>query len=188
MQQWLARWRQGFGEVPEMLAAGTDSFFRQVDSPTVGYTLFIVVIVVYGGLALLGLWVLTWGRDSTPGSLEPDRHQIQQVRRAVTAGLRELQSHADPRQAIIACYARLEYLLEDYGVPAYAHLTPQEYMGAALQGLDLPLEALAGLVQLFEQARYSLHPLDDTARTQATAYLTTIQTHLRAEAALATRA
>jgi uncharacterized protein DUF4129 len=188
VQQWLARWQQGLGEVPELLAAGTDSFFRQVDSPTAGYTLFIVVIVVYGGLALLGLWVLTWGRDSTPGSLEPDQPQIQQVRRAVTAGLRELQSHADPRQAIIACYARLEYLLEDYGVPAYAHLTPQEYMGAALQGLDLPLEALAGLIQLFEQARYSLHPLDDTARTQAAAYLTTIQTHLIAEAALAIRA
>jgi hypothetical protein len=188
VQQWLARWRQGLGEVPELLAAGTDSFFRQVDSPTAGYTLFIVVIVVYGGLALLGLWVLTWGRDSTAASLEPDQPQIRQVRRAVTAGLRELQSHADPRQAIIACYARLEYLLEDYGVPAYAHLTPQEYMGAALQGLDLPLEALAGLVQLFEQARYSLHPLDDTARTQATAYLTTIHTHLGAEAALAIRA
>jgi hypothetical protein len=73
-------------------------------------------------------------------------------------------------------------------VPASAHLTPQEYMGAALQGLDLPLEALAGLVRLFEQARYSLHHLDDTARGQATTYLTTIQTHLAAEAALATRA
>jgi hypothetical protein len=187
VQEWLARWRQGLGEVPEFLAAGTDSFFRQVDSPTAGYTLFIVVIVVYGGLALLGLWVLTWGRDVSAASLEPDQAQLRQVRRAVNAGLRELQSHADPRQAIIACYARLEHLLEEYGVPAYAHLTPQEYMGTALQGLDLPLEALAGLVQLFEQARYSLHPLDDTARAQATTYLTTIYTHLGAEAALAIR-
>jgi hypothetical protein len=187
VQQWLARWRQGLGEVPELLAE-TDAFFRQVDSPTAGYTLFTVVIVVYGSLALLGLWALTWGRDATAASLEPDQPQIQQVRRAVNAGLRALQSHADPRQAIIACYARLEHLLEAYGVPAYAHLTPQEYMGVALQGLDLPLDALAGLVQLFEQARYSLHPLDDTARTQATTYLTTIQTHLGAEAALAIRA
>jgi hypothetical protein len=113
--------------------------------------------------------------------------QLQQVRRAVTAGLRELQAHDDPRQAIIACYARLEHLLENYGVPAYAHLTPQEYIGVALQGLELPTDALTGLVQLFEQARYSLHPLDDTAKTLATAYLTMIQTHLVAEAALATR-
>jgi Domain of unknown function (DUF4129) len=188
VQQWLDRWRHGLQEIPELFATGTDSLFRQVDSPTAGYTLFTIVIVVYGGLALLGLWVLIWGRDGALLSPERDELQLRQVRRAVTAGLRELQSHTDPRQAIIACYARLEHLLEDYGVPASAHLTPQEYMGAVLQGLNLPLEALSGLIRLFEQARYSLHHLDDTARAQATTYLTTIQNHLAAEAALATRA
>jgi hypothetical protein len=187
MQQWLERWRQGLGEIPGMLATGSDSFLRQVDSPTAGYALFIIVVVVYGGLALLGLWILIRGRDGAAASQERNEPQMRQVRQAVTAGLRELQSYADPRLAIIACYARLEHLLEDYGVPAYAYLTPQEYMGAVLQGIELPTDALSGLVQLFEQARYSLHPLDDTARTQATAYLTTIQTHLAAEATLATR-
>jgi hypothetical protein len=188
MQQWLERWRQGLGEIPGMLATGSDSFLRQVDSPTAGYALFIIVVVVYGGLALLGLWILIRGRDGVSASQERNEPQMRQVRQAVTAGLRELQSYADPRLAIIACYARLEHLLEDYGVPAYAYLTPQEYMGAVLQGVELPTDALSGLVQLFEQARYSLHPLDDTARTQATAYLTAIQTHLAAETTLATRA
>lgn len=187
VQQWLDRWRHGLGEIPHLLAEGTDSLLQQVDSPVAGYTLFTLVIVVYGGLALLGLWVLIWGRDGAAMAPERDKPQLRQVRQAVKAGLRELQSHADPRRAIIACYARLEHLLEDYGVPAAAHLTPQEYMGTALQGLDLPLAALAGLIQLFEQARYSLHPMDDTAREQATAYLTMIQTHLAAEAAFATR-
>jgi hypothetical protein len=188
VQQWLDRWRHNLEEIPELFATGTDSLFRQVDSPTAGYTLFTIVIVVYGGLALLGLWALTCGREGGPLPPERDEFRLRQARRAVTAGLRELQSHTDPRQAIIFCYARLEHLLEDYGVPAAAHLTPQEYMGAALQGLDVPLEAFAGLVRLFEQARYSLHHLDDTSRLQATTYLTTIQTHLAAEAALATRA
>jgi hypothetical protein len=102
-----------------------------------------------------------------------------------------LQQHDDPRLAIIACYARLEHLLEDHGVPADTTLTPQEYMGAALQGLDVtsePLaEALANLVQLFELARYSLHPLDDEAKQAAATYLETIKSHLEWEAALATR-
>jgi hypothetical protein len=187
LQQWLERWRQGLEGIPDMLATGSDSLLRQVDSPTAGYTLFTIVVIVYGGLALLGLWVLIWGRDAVGAIQEGPEPQLQQVRRAVTAGLRALQAHDDPRQAIIACYARLEHLLEDYGVPAYAHLTPQEYIGVALQGLELPTDALTGLVQLFEQARYSLHPLDDTAKTRATAYLTMIQTHLVAEAALATR-
>jgi hypothetical protein len=113
------------------------------------------------------------------------------LRRAVTAGLNALQQHDDPRLAIIACYARLEHLLEDHGVPADTTLTPQEYVGAALHGLDVtsePLaEALANLVQLFELARYSLHPLDDEAKQAAATYLETIKSHLEWEAALATR-
>jgi hypothetical protein len=81
--------------------------------------------------------------------------------------------------------------LEDHGVPADTTLTPQEYMGAALHGLDMasePLtEALANLVQLFELARYSLHPLDDEAKQAAATYLETIKSHLEWEAALAIR-
>jgi hypothetical protein len=92
--------------------------------------------------------------------------------------LQELRLHTDPRQAIIACYARLEHLLEGHGVPAYGHLTPQEYMGAALRDLDLPPDAFAGLVELFELARYSLHPLDDGARARAIAYLERLKAHL----------
>jgi len=107
-----------------------------------------------------------------------DDARPRQVRRAVAASLQELRTHTDPHQAIIACYARLEHLLEDHGVPAYGHLTPQEYMGAALQDLDLPTDAFAGLVGLFELARYSLHPLDDRARDRAIAHLEQLKAHL----------
>ena len=100
----------------------------------------------------------------------------------MTAGLRELRLHADPRQAIIACYARLEHLLEDHGMPAWRHLTPQEYMGATLKGLDLPLDAFTGLIQLFELARYSLHALDATARSAAIAHLEQLSAHLQGDA------
>jgi hypothetical protein len=48
-----------------------------------------------------------------------------------------------------------------------------------LQDLDLPTNAFAGLVGLFELARYSLHPLDDTARRAAMTYLEQLQAHLQ---------
>ena len=57
-----------------------------------------------------------------------------------------------------------------------------------MQGLDLPLEAFAGLVELFEQARYSLHPLDHSARETAIAHLETLKSHLEWGTALATHA
>jgi hypothetical protein len=187
-QQWWEQWSREIGMAPGLLAAGTRSLLRQVDSPTAGYALFVTVIVVYGGLALLGLWVLCSSREGIGPRRRREEPQTRRVRRAVTASLHELQQHADPRQAIIACYAHLEHLLEDHGVPAYGHLTPQEYMGTALQGLDLPVDAFAGLVELFEEARYSLHALDHTARQTAMAHLTALKTHLEREAAVATYA
>ncbi|ETW96585.1 MAG: hypothetical protein ETSY1_26055 [Candidatus Entotheonella factor] len=159
----------------------------QVDSPIAGYALFIVVLVIYGGIAALGIWVLFDGRLAVPDTLEGETEDVRRVRRAVTAGLRALHDHDDPRYAIIACYAQLEHLLEDYGMPAHATLTPQEYMGAALRGIDVPEDTFASLVALFEQARYSLHPLHDTDKQAAAAYLETIKAHLERESAIANR-
>jgi hypothetical protein len=138
----------------------------------------VIVIVIYGGIALLSLWFLFEDRGEADLPAFQDEAHVRRVHRAMTAGLQELHEHTEPRQAIIACYARLEHLLEDHGVPAHHHLTPQEYMGAALRGLDLPLDAFTGLIQLFELARYSLHPLDDTARTRAIAHLEALRAHL----------
>ena len=178
MEALLERLRAEAAAAQDLLA-GARAMVQQVQSPTTGYTLFAVVLVVYGGLAVLALWVLLdrqyWTQPQDPA----DSAAARRVRRAVQAGLRALQEHREPRQAIIACYAHLEYLLEDHGMPVYHALTPQEYMGTVLSQLALPMDAFAGLVQLFELARYSVHPLDDSARNAAITHLTTLQTHLQ---------
>jgi hypothetical protein len=178
VQAFLARIRAQVGAMREILGGSSQPLIEQVSSPTAGYTLFVMVLVIYGGIALIALWVLFEERGYAPSSVAPEDPHVRQVQRAMRAGLRELRGHADPRQAIIACYARLEYLLEDHGIPAYRHLTPQEYMGAALRGLDLPPDAFAGLIQLFELARYSLHPLDEAARAAATDHLERLTSHV----------
>lgn len=182
VQAFLQRIRAEVGAIREGLGSGTGSLVDQVTSPTAGYALFVMVLVIYGGIAVVALWVLLEDRGYG-GALNPaDDPHVRKVRRAMQAGLQELRQHTDPRQAIIACYARLEYLLEDHGVPAYHHLTPKEYMGAALRGLELPMDAFAGLIRLFELARYSLHPVDDAARAAATSYLERLTAHLEGEA------
>jgi hypothetical protein len=185
IQHLFERLRFEVGQLHEWLE-NAQLLVQQVPSSTTGYALFTIVLVVYGGLALLALWVLLEDRHS--GRLRPqvfEDAQTRQVRQAVKAGLRELQEHADPRQAIIACYAQLEHLLEDYGVPAAQHLTPQEYMSTALRGLELPLETFAHLVALFELARYSLHPLQATDRAAAITHLKRLQSHLEGESGYA---
>jgi hypothetical protein len=186
LQDMLQRWREGLQGLQASLQESPWAAIQQFHSPVAGYALFLIVLVVYGGIALLGMWLLFDTRARTAPVPPEDNPQTRRVRRAVTAGLRELQQGIEPRQAIIACYARLEHLLTDYGVPVYDTFTPQEYMGAALQDVDLPIEALAELVGLFELARYSLHPLDETARQTAMTHLETIKSHLEGEARLAT--
>jgi hypothetical protein len=182
VQDFLERVRAEVGALREALGSGTLPLVEQVGSPTAGYALFMIVMAIYGGIALIALWVLFEDRGHVRASGSAEDPQVRQVRRAMRAGLRELREHADSRQAIIACYARLEHLLEDHGVPAYHHLTPQEYMGAALRGLDLPHDAFVGLIRLFELARYSLHPLDDAARAAAIGHLEQLTAHMEGSA------
>jgi hypothetical protein len=177
VSQFLERLRLQISMAQEFFS-NSPSLVQQVQSPTTGYAMFTMVVLVYGGLGLLSLWILYEGYGKRRFQDATDESHPRQVQRAIAAGLQELRAHPDPRQAIIACYARLEHLLTDYGVPAYEHLTPQEYMGTALRNLDLPMDAFAGLVGLFELARYSLHPLDDTARRAAMDYLERLQIHL----------
>jgi hypothetical protein len=188
LQDMLQRWREGLEGLHAALQSSPLAVIQQFQSPVAGYALFLIVLVVYGGIALLGMWVLLDTRTRAVSASPEENPQTRRVRRAVTAGLRELRQGAEPRQAIIACYARLEHLLTDYGVPVYDTFTPQEYMGAALQDVDLPIDALAELVRLFELARYSLHPLDETARQAAMTHLETIKSHLEGEVTLAIRA
>jgi hypothetical protein len=183
VQEFLERLRTEVGAMQAMLGAGTRPLVDQVSSPVAGYTLFVIVIAVYGSIGLIALWVLLEDRGYAGDSTPTQDPQVRRVRQAMAAGLRELRMHTEPRQAIIACYARMEHLLEDHGVPALRHLTPQEYMGTALRGLDLPLDACAGLIRLFELARYSIHPLDDAARTAAIAHLERLTAHLQGEVA-----
>lgn len=178
VQDFLQRLRAEVGAMQEILGSSARPLVEQVSSSTAGYAMFIMVVAIYGGIGLVALWVLFENRGAINTSTAAEDRNVRRVRQAMTAGLRELREHAEPRQAIIACYARLEYLLEDHGVPAYRHLTPQEYMGASLRGLDLPLDAFAGLIRLFELARYSLHPLDDMARMTAISHLERLTSHL----------
>ena len=182
VQEFFERIRAQVGAVQELLESGARPLVHHVSSPTAGYALFVMVVVIYGGIALVALWVLLEDRGYTRRSATQDDPHVRRVQRAMTAGLHELRQQTNPRQAIIACYARLEHLLADHGVPAYRHLTPQEYMGAALRGVDLPLDTFAGLIGLFELARYSLYPLDDAARTMAIAHLERLTAHLKAGA------
>jgi hypothetical protein len=128
-------------------------------------TALALAIGVAALLAVLVLATLAHRRLARPDPEAP------QLGRELTAGLdqslAELAAGADPRQAVIAAYERMEGALARAGLARHRFETPLEYLERALARLQASRQALVRLTHLFETARFSLHPVDQGMRAEA---------------------
>jgi hypothetical protein len=89
------------------------------------------------------------------------------LREAVEAGRIALGELSEPRMAIISCYLAMERSLAEAGTARSAAETPDELLTrSAAAGLlhgDAPVE----LTALFYEARFSTHPVPESARDRA---------------------
>lgn len=99
---------------------------------------------------------------------------------AVGATITELQLGGDVRSAILACYQRFCQLLGTQGVQGQEAMTPRELESLAVRGLSVSAESANDLTSLFEEARYSQHPLGETDRDRAVRSLEQIRAGLEA--------
>lgn len=130
------------------------------------------------GVAAIALALSAWLRQrrrpafATAGSEQaPDR-----LSAAASAGTVALHSHADPRAAIIACYAAMEHSLSGAGSPPAVADTPAEVLDRAF-GLAHSAAAET-LTSLFRQARYSDHVLAEEHRAAALEALDSLRADL----------
>ncbi|MGP8019339.1 MAG: DUF4129 domain-containing protein [Thermoplasmata archaeon] len=88
------------------------------------------------------------------------------MRRALTQASSELDIGGDPRVVILALYAamlsHLQPMVDDIGTS-----TPEEIRAAHLVRLGVRPEAARTLTRLFEEARYSTHPMGRAESTRA---------------------
>ena len=124
-------------------------------------------------LIIAALWVRRqrrahdWPDDSRA---EPDsKHSLQDALSAGTAALRD---QADPRAAIIACYAAMEGSLAGAGAVPAASDTPDEVLARAASGGLIRSAAAGELTGLFRQARYGHRDMAEGERTAAQGALT----------------
>jgi Domain of unknown function (DUF4129) len=99
--------------------------------------------------------------------------------------LDDLRSESDIRRAVIAAYARMEKVLARAGLRRSASETAMEFLRRVLGDLRVGAPAAQELTQLFEEAKFSSHDLDESARTRAINALETIRAELLAEEAAA---
>jgi Domain of unknown function (DUF4129) len=98
------------------------------------------------------------------GSTEDD---AEVARRAVDAAVQPLRRPADPRAAVIEAYARMEQVLAERELGRRTPEAPREYLGRVLREQGMPERSLTTLTALFEEARFSLHPIPQSAPRRA---------------------
>ena len=86
---------------------------------------------------------------------------------------------SDPRDRIIACYQRLITTVSRLGAPVSSDLTARELDRAVRSTFALKGPATTNLTQLFEEARYSLHEIDDDDADKAHEYLESVAEELK---------
>jgi DNA ligase D-like protein (predicted 3'-phosphoesterase) len=101
--------------------------------------------------------------SSGPGSED----EVELARRAVETAMEPLRNPTDPRAAVIAAYARMEETLAERELGRRTPEAPREYLARVLRGQGMPERSLTTLTALFEEARFSLHPIPRSAPGRA---------------------
>ena len=162
----------GGGAAPTA-SRGTSSAFV-VPSWLPWTALAIVAAAVVAGVVVL------WLRRPRPPVA---RAEATAARAAVDAAIGALDAEADPRRAVIAAYGAMRRTLGEHGVARLPTEAPREYLQRVLVASQANEREARTLTGLFEEARYSAHPIPERLREVALAALRSLQGRLRAEGA-----
>jgi Na+-transporting methylmalonyl-CoA/oxaloacetate decarboxylase gamma subunit len=171
-------------EFPVPGALPPEVFVFEQDSGPPGWLRRIIVLVLLTALMAVGVLLVRalpslgpLRRRRTPREREPDEAQAAAAvsegedadvaRRVVEAALAPLRDPTDPRAAVIAAYARMETVLAERELGRRTPEAPREYLARVLGEGGMPERSLATLTDMFEEARFSRHPIPDSAPGRA---------------------
>ena len=140
---------------------------------------WVPVLVIVGLVAAAFVaWTLAARRRATPEQVQARiRETLEDV---IADTLEDLRAEADPRRAIIACYARLERALAAAGLPRRRAETQVEHLARILGELDIDTASVRRLNELFLRAKFSPHDVDLAMKEAAIDALVEIRDELRA--------
>ena len=105
------------------------------------------------------------------------------TRAAVDAAIGALHDEADARRAVIAAYGAMQRTLGEHGVVRSPTEAPREYLQRVLVASEANEREATTLTGLFEEARYSTHPIPERLREVALAALRSLRGRLHADGA-----
>jgi uncharacterized membrane protein len=141
------------------------------------YALLVIVLIAAVIVSIL------WARRLRPATAldedEPIAEDPESLRDAVESGWAALRTFDDAKAAIIACYLAMERSLAEHGTARSAADTPSELLERATRTGMLRGGAARRLTQLFYEARFSSHPMDQGQRAVAEQALSELAEALR---------
>jgi len=124
--------------------------------------------------------VVLWLRRPRPAAAPVEASA---TRAAVDAAIGALDAEADPRQAVIAAYGAMQRTLGEHGVVRSPTEAPREYLQRVVIASEASEREARTLTSLFEEARYSTHPIPERLREVALAALTSLRGRVQSEGA-----
>ena len=112
-------------------------------------------------------------------SAERSPEALERLVRALDDAIDDLRRDPDPRRAVVAAYARMEQALSYHGLPRRLSEAPYEYLARVGHELDAE-EPVAVLTELFEEAKFSEHSVDEDMRGRAIDALVSVRREVRA--------
>ena len=147
------------GRVPDIIVTS---------SQILGVVLTGILVLVMVGMST-GMFVLY--RRERPAPAGPDEALLEELENAIS----ELEKTDDPRRAVIACFARMRVLA---GTPPSD--TADESLARLLDEHDVSRSSASRLTDLFQQAKFSTHEIDDAMRSEAVDALQTVRSEIEA--------
>lgn len=141
-------------------------------------TAFLGLLVV-GGLVLVQGVRVAMKEEGEMGARELASRRIQGLE-MVNNSLALIEDQiGDPRSRIIACYQNMITVVSRLGGPVHPDLTARELENEIRSTFAITGPATGELTQLFEEARYSLHDINDDDATKAHTCLESIAAELQ---------
>ena len=103
------------------------------------------------------------------------------ARAAVQAAIGALDTDEDPRSAVIAAYLAMEGTFAAQGIVRSPAEAPREYLRRVLASSTATDREARTLTSLFEEARFSRHPISERVRELALASLKALRSRLHAD-------
>ena len=142
-------------------ASSTGAEVVENSGSTAFYAILVMVGLLFVGVAYIMVDTLLSRR------VEKVPSQTEELMEKIELAMRDLEEGKKVHDVIIRAYDEMCRILAKSGVKGEDSMTPREFQQAVIEQTGIRPEPVEDLTRLFEKARYSTHPIDDSERMEA---------------------